>query len=189
MSVEQIGRMWWCEVKDPVNLASRRLGQLQESRLVTRLKIIAHPEIQLPKPAATWEPGLPSPHFGKLSYKLRKRWASAPIVTPIVMASKKAVRLFGGRVPHTPRAVETTHDLHHSSVYLNYLRNHPLQAATWIHEDLALRPLTSGEEVPDAWVRTHSGWKVVEFGGAYRPERLKEIHEFCHVHSFEYEIW
>lgn len=157
-------------------------------------RAMAHPEIQLDAPVIVWEPSSPSPDFGKASYRLQSRWCDSPVRTLCVSASELAARQHGGFCTRLPRAVELTHDIHLSQVFLTYRSRHPELIKHWVFEEQIKSerrrsPSPPGEKLPDVVLRLDNGLRVIEFGGAYGKEKLKAFHEYCLHNSLPYEVW
>ena len=192
MSTEQIARTWWCDTASPVANARRALRRLKEARLVELESHLVRPELELREPVLSSLPGGPEPELGKVAYALRARWSKPPVPVELVRATKEANRLVGGIIGgFRSRVSELTHDFHLAAVYLHYRRAEPDVAKKWVCEN-QLRFENRGElaEVPDALVREEVNAAprlVVEFGGSYRKQKLKLLHDaYSHV---PYVIW
>ncbi len=95
--------------------------------------------------------------------------------------------MFGGHGGRFPRESEETHDIHVSAIYLNLRLSAPALAVSWIHEEEIKRERKQSKgKLPDAIV---SHRKVIEFGGAYKKQKLIGFHRFCEANNFEYEVW
>jgi hypothetical protein len=179
LSVLQIARTW------PRVLAA--LKRLEAQGLVFSFTAVAHPELPLLGPVVAWRPGCEQPDFSKASHQLRSRWKLPGKATKCIIASKAAGRMFGGHGGRYPRESEETHDLHLAAVYLRYRLNHPALCSSWIHEEEMKRDRKQQRgRVPDAVINKT---KVVEFGGAYKKEKLLSFHKFCETRGLEYEVW
>ncbi len=202
MSIQQIARTWWAESADCTRVAQNRLRALEAEGLLHIDSAPAHPELQLEEPVARWALDERSPDFGAVSYQLQSRWREHPILTSCVSASKIAANRFGGYGGRPPRAVERTHDIHMAQVFLRYRKEHPALIKHWVFEEQVkaerkraarsaerLYVSDAGEKLPDAFLRSPSGTKVIEFGGAYGKDKLQAFHAYCKEHSFPYEIW
>jgi hypothetical protein len=196
LSIPQIARTWWKDAADSERVASNRLRTLQAEKLVHIERLPAHPELLLEGPAATWWPGDAAPDFSALSYRLQSRWKRHPVLTACVSASKLAANRFGGYGGRPPRAVERTHDVHMAQVYLLYRTRNPELVRHWVFEEQVKaerrrekRAPIWGEKLPDAFIRSEAGIRVVEFGGAYNKDKLTAFHGYCKDHLFSYEIW
>jgi hypothetical protein len=129
--------------------------------------------------------------FSALSWKLCKRWEVAPKPTTVYVASPKFVKRLGGVSTGTlHNLAAVSHDLHVSEVYLCLVRNSPNLARLWVGEDV-IAPTREGQKLPDAMLCNGQGEPalVIEFGGAYPPERLRAFHEDCKQRNLPYEIW
>jgi hypothetical protein len=196
LSIPQIARTWWAEAADPLRVANNRLRALQAEGLIHVERLPAHPELDLQAPAVTWSPGDAAPDFAALAHRLQSRWKHHPVLTACVSASKLAANRFGGYGGRPPRAVERTHDLHMGQVYLLYRARNPELLLHWVFEEQVKserkrerREPIFGEKLPDAFLRSAAGVRVVEFGGAYSKDKLTAFHRYCIDHSFPYEIW
>ena len=94
-----------------------------------------------------------------------------------------------------------------AQVFLHYRAHYPNLARDWVFEEQVKaerkrtarserlrRSLPSyvsnaNEKLPDAFLRSQSGNKVIEFGGAYDKDKLTAFHGYCKEYSFPYEIW
>lgn len=142
------------------------------------------------EPVTTWKPGDPPPHFGEVSYQLRKRWTKAPKHLKCVVATKSAGEHFGGSGGRLPREMEQTHDVHLSAVFLQFRSRFPELVKHWLSEAAILRSREDrSEKLPDAVIELDTGPRVIEFGGAYSKEKVASFHEYCSENRFPYELW
>jgi hypothetical protein len=88
-----------------------------------------------------------------------------------------------------PREIERTHDIHLARVYLIYRRRFPELLNGWVFEEKLRLEQFHGERLPDALLRSASGEKVIEFGGAYSKAKLAAFHHFLSPKSIPYEVW
>lgn len=190
-STDQLGRTWWSSTAAPGQNARKRMLQLAEIGLAEGYHILAHPELVLDAPACSWQPGLPTPDFGALSYRVQSRWTESPVQTAVFGATRKAGNKFGGGGGRRPKAVETTHDLHMSQVFLYYQKHHPERARNWQSEFEIDRRRTKkhGQKLPDAMIISEDEKHVVDFGGAYSKKKLESLHLWCERNQLSYEIW
>ena len=143
-----------------------------------------------------WKPGEEKPDYDKLSYQLQSRWTSRPGSTEarsvtVYFASHRAAHLLGGEaVGRIKNPGQVTHDLHLTELYLKFLREAPLLASAWAGEEL-IAPSRVHQKLPDAMLLDSKRIPrlVVEFGGAYPPDRVKAFHEDCEMRGLPYEIW
>lgn len=190
-SFEQIVRTWWPNSRSAKKNAGRRLKELCQRRLITRLEVQARPLLPLYKPLVSWCPGKSPCDFSALSWQLEKRWQLAPVQTSVFVANSYLVNRLGGVATgslHNLAAI--SHDLHVSEVYLCLYRNTPELARLWVGEDM-LAPTRERQKLPDAILYDPQGKPqlVIEFGGAYSTDRLKAFHEDCEQRNLPYEIW
>ena len=179
LSVFQIARTW-------PNLVAA-LKRLEAQGFVFTFTAVAHPELPLVGPVVRWTRGNELPDFGRASYLLRSRWNRPGIPTKCVIASRTAGRMFGGHGGRYPRESEESHDIHVAAVYLRFRSTFPELAASWVHEEeiKAERKQRKGK-LPDALIGKN---RVIEFGGAYKKEKLMGFHKFCESRGFDYEVW
>lgn len=192
LSLEQIARTWWSD--SGLATARKRLLLLTDPSfnpyVMQRMKLNAHPELSLCRPIFSWKPGDPTPPFGALSYRLKKRWDKAPEPTTVYIASEKAARYFGGFGGKLRRPLQATHDLHVAQIYLRFLKTEPTLAKQWVSEE-RFAPERRREKLPDAVLRDAAGniILVIEFGGAYDPYHVEQVHLDCVTRSLPYELW
>lgn len=193
LTVEQITRTWWSGLRHGRRAAVRRLEVLELAGSIHTFDMLAHPELSLESPIGHWRPGAPTPDFDELAYRLGKRWALPPIRHTAVIATRKSGRLYGGWGGRHPRPTERTHDLHMAAVFLRKRMLEPAIAGNWISEE-KLRERGKGARtreklhLPDAIV-TRPRRTAIEFGGAYRVEKLRSFHTYCQRIGLSYEIW
>jgi len=164
-----------------------RLRRLEDVGLLFSFLSVAHPELPLHGPIIRWASGDELPEFSKASYALRSRWRLAAVPTKCFIASRAAGRMFGGSGGRYPRESEETHDLHLSAVYLRFRSTVPDIAATWVHEaQIKSERRQRRGRLPDGIV---DKTRVIEFGGAYKKQKLAAFHKFCEGKNFDYEVW
>ena len=194
LSLEQIARTGWTDSRSGSATARTRLAVLtypaSRSYVMQRLKLNAHPELALDGPIFLWQPGEATPHFGALSYRLKKRWDQAPKPTTVYIATEKAARYFGGFGGKLRRPLQATHDLHVAQLYLQLLQIDPARAGLWVSED-RFAPERRREKLPDAVIQDVAGniTLVIEFGGAYDAKHVERVHFDCVTRSLPYELW
>jgi hypothetical protein len=190
LTLDQVARTWWAAVAQPEAGAQRRLRELERAGWVHNFTVVAHPEIPLLHPVASWHPGAVSPDFSTIAYELRSRWRLS--VTPVncVIASTKAGRHFGGHGGRFPRQTEQTHDIHLAAVYLHIRSATPHLARHWESEaEIVEQRGNVSEKLPDAILALPTGKRVIEFGGAYAKEKLQAFHQYCAQNELPYEVW
>jgi hypothetical protein len=127
-------------------------------------------------PVCRWDCGKPQPDFGALSYHLCKRWGEIiPRWEQVYWITPKSLALLA--MPRRKAYVigQASHDLGVFRMWQWAMSAHP--KLDFVGEDVFANERTTGEIVEDA--QLHSNGKLVailEFGGAYRVERLEEIH-------------
>ena len=186
LSILQIQQTWW-----PTGSAQSRLKSLESRGWIRRISLLAHPDIKLNQPLASWQPDQNEPNFGKLSYQLKVRWTQPLITTPTIIAQTKAANRFGGYGDRAPKRSETTHDLHLAGIYLHFLQTRPGEAENWSSEaQRASQASRLKEKLPDAMIiRNNQSPLVIEMGGIYPAWRLESFHQYCAERQYPYEIW
>ncbi len=191
LSFEQIRREWWPDSDAADRNARRRLSELVESGLLIRERVAAKPLLEIEAPVFRWKPNEAAPDYSSLSWQLQKRWTEPERDVSAYLATRRAASIFGGWANgKIKNPAQATHDLHVGAVYLKLLRSTPKLAAGWIGEDM-LAPTRVGQKLPDAILYDGEGRPrlVMEFGGAYPPERVEAFHEDCAVRGLPYELW
>ncbi len=179
LTVPQIERTW------PGVLS--RLNTLEKAGLLFSFVAVAHPELPLCCPVIRWALGDRLPQFSKASHELRKRWTLAGVATKCFIASRAAGRMFGGHGGRYPRESEETHDIHLAAVYLRCRLASLGEAASWVGEaQIKSERKQKRGKLPDAIVDKR---RVIEFGGAYKKEKLVGFHKYCEAKGFDYEVW
>ncbi len=190
-SLEQIARTWWTDKAREIRRARQRLLMLADDGWIKPTTVLARPLLDLAEPIFQWQPGMAGADFIAISRALRRRWKMPARKVEVFLASQKAAAVLGGTalglVKHLCQA---THDLHVSEVFLFYLQNRPELATLWVGEDTVVAD-SAGAKRPDALLRGEHGkvLRVVEFGGAYKPNRVQALHEHCLEQNHPYEIW
>jgi len=188
LTLPQIARTWWANFPNPIRTARARLRALESEDLVILQQALAHPELDFDAPVFSWEPPFPSPDAGAISYRLQSRWSAHPITTCCIAASRAAANRFHGHGGRFPRAVERSHDINLSRVYLIYRERGALPGWTF-EEELRGNRRHRTEPLPDVVIDIGESRRIVEFGGAYPKAKLDRFHAYCKEHSFPYEIW
>jgi hypothetical protein len=187
----QVARTWWTATASGLSSARRELSALKAAGFLRQSRVIAHPEIELAEPVATWTPGDPEPNPDRIAYRLQSRWTEPSRSAVVFFASRQAANHFGGAGGTLHRLHQVGHDLHLAAVYLRLHQVDPTTAAAWISEDRLPRPERPGEKLPDAVLKDPAGriYRVIEFGGAYDARRVSKFHTFCAAHGYPYELW
>ena len=109
----------------------------------------------------------------------------------VYLATRRAAAIFGGRADgKIKNPSQVTHDIHLGALYLKFVREAPTLAAGWIGEDI-LAPTREHQKLPDAILHDGEGRPrlVIEFGGSYPTERVRDFHEDCAARGLPYELW
>jgi hypothetical protein len=189
VSLRQSAQHWW---NGDISNARRRLRILSQAGLIHRLETQARPIPELHQPTVVWRPGDPAPNFDSASYIFQNRWRSSPIRNcTVFIATEQFSRQLGGRHRgELKHPMQATHDLGVAQIWLHLHRHEPELANAWRSEDL-LAHTRRGEKCPDAFIvdQSEKVIAVVEFGGAYHAERIREFHHDCSIRSLPYQIW
>jgi hypothetical protein len=196
LSLPQVARTWWSGAADASVAARSRLVHLSSAGLVHSFKMLAHPEIEIREPLATWRPGLPTPDLASVSYRARARWSEPASSTELVSATTAAAERFSGHGGRRPRTSEAGHDIHLAAVFLLMKQELPTRARSWRSEAFLLaerradraRPAASGK-LPDAMVRDGSSCTAIEAVGTYSTDKLEGFHRYCESAGLGYELW
>jgi hypothetical protein len=191
LSVEQVARTWWSDSDSGRRESRRALCALEGAGVVQRVRALVHPELPLVRAVVEWKPGDETPAFGTVAYQLQTRWREALRPATLYVATPKVTRRFASRGKgRIERPLQLTHDLHVSAIYLNLLLTQPTAARAWISED-TLAAERKHQKLPDAILRGLPGSPdvVIEFGGAYRRERVELVHEDCVRRELPYQLW
>jgi hypothetical protein len=142
--------------------------------------------LEITEPIFSWCPQQLPPDIQAISYQLRKRWKMALTPTRIYRPSAKTLGIFGYK-PRVLSAVQVTHDLHVTEIYLLLKKRSPERAARWKGE-AEIASESRGGKCPDALI-VGSPSIEIEFGGSYPPHRVAKVHAACAEKSAAYEIW
>jgi len=166
------------------------LRKLCEGQVLARRNVSVVPELPLTEPVFEWSPGDESPHYGKLSWQLQKRWVGVPVPTQIFEIGEAGLSEFGGRKGGPKRIAHIRHDLHMGTVYLALLSADTSIKARWISED-ELAPHRKHQKLPDGMLRADNinPTTVIEFGGAYDTKHVESFHNDCAKRKVAYQIW
>ena len=191
LSLEQIAREWWPPNRDARWRARADVNRMSQAKWLLPIQVLARPLLELTAPLLEWTPEEVEPDFAVLERRCQERWTAAAIVTEVVIADRRAIATFGGSIPSgLKNPCQTTHDLHLTEIFLRYRRAGLNWRERWIGEDeIAAR--WQWKKLPDAVLCDTDGQplKAVDFGGAYRAERLQDFHESCAARSLPYELW
>jgi hypothetical protein len=188
-SLRQIADHWW---RGELANARRRLKSLERAGLISRITVSARTLPEVHTPVITWSPGEHDPDFGKAAYRLKQRWKGHAVrPTSVCIATDRAAQLFGATSRGRLKApVQATHDLGVSAVWLLFKRESPEWAGAWRGED-SLAHTRQGQKLPDAFLVNRGGdvTGVIEFGGSYDAERVRDFHDDCVARQLPYQIW
>jgi hypothetical protein len=191
LSFEQITRTWWPDTESARTNAKRRVRKLIDNKIIVREHAFARPLLQLEAPVFRWKPGKAGPDYEKLSYELQSRWVEEPRRLSVYFASQRAANILGGNaLGKIKNQNQVTHDLHLSELYLKLIKEEPKLAEAWAGEDV-IAPTRVHQKLPDAILldSTKHPRLVMEFGGAYPPDRVQAFHEDCAARGLPYEMW
>lgn len=188
-SLRQIATHWW---DGQAANARRRLRQLTETGWLQRIEVSARTLPELLQPVLVWQPGEGVPNCEAAAYQMQRRWHSLP-VRPLAafIATDYAARIYGGKCRGVLKhPLQATHDLGVAQIWLRLRATAPEWAAAWRGEDL-LADTRRAEKCPDAFIVNPSGLVVciLEFGGAYQAQRIREFHDDCAARGLPYQIW
>ena len=191
LSFEQVARQWWRG--DRANMR-RSLRPLVSSGLLCSTTVLSRSLPALEAPVSVWSPGEPAPEFGKIAYRLKRRWSGrAPKRTAIYLATARAARLLGGRASgRVKNRTQAQHDLALAEVYLWFLNQEPELADCWRGEDHFLsEQRRRREKLPDACLVDPNGlpFLLIEQGGGYDKARVREFHAYAQGKNLPYELW
>ena len=119
-----------------------------------------------------------------------RRTRRAPQATTVYLASLRAARLFGGTGGRFTYPLQATHDLHVTAIYVGMAEANDPRLARWRGEE-TLRLARRRGKVPDAVLVDDRGraTMAIEFGGSYRPDRVRSFHRVCENRRLPYELW
>lgn len=193
LTLEQVVRTWWPSYTHGLQSALRRLRQLEGEGSIRIFDMLAHPELSLVEPVFTWRAREPAPDFDKVAYRLSARWNLPPIRHTALIATRKMGQHYGGWGGRHPRPTERTHDLHMAALYLMKRAASPEARRYWLSEE-KLRERRAGQKhtqrqhLPDAIIARPKR-TAIEFGGAYKVDKLRSFHLYCERIGLPYEMW
>lgn len=162
--------------------ARRRIKQYEAADLVRRIDVQARTLPELNQPVAAWSPGKPALDYQAVSYRLQSRWKGSPVrPCTAIIATERLSQHYGGRNRgELKHPLQATHDLGVAQIWLHLHGQFPDWATAWRGEDL-LAHTRRGEKCPDAFIVNESNdvFCVMEFGGAYSAERVRDFCEDC----------
>ena len=191
LSIAQIAREWWPAGRDALWRARADVNRLSQANWLMPIQVLARPLLELSVPLIDWTPGNDVPDFSAVERRCQERWTTPAVVTEVAIADRRSHAVFGGSVPAgLKNPCQTTHDLHVAEIFFRYRRAGLNWRERWVGED-AIAARWKWKKLPDAVLCDDEGHpsKAVDFGGAYRQERLQEFHEVCAGLSLPYEMW
>ncbi len=157
--------------------AKRRLDRLVDAGFLKKQTANVRVLQEGLSPVLTWNVGDSTPDFGALSYKLCKRWDDlVPHFENTYFIAPKSLALLAMPKRKGYLTTQASHDLGVFRMWQWAKQNYP--RFEFVGEDVFAPDRVTGEIVEDAQL-LNKGKKVafMEFGGAYRIERLCEIHQ------------
>lgn len=188
-SLRQLTQHWWA---GETSNARRRLRKLTSAGYLARLTVLARPLPVLEAPLFQWQPGTAPPDYQALAYRCQRRWRRRPARhCRAFLATGRASTFFGApQRERLDKPTQATHDLGVAQVWLRLREIAPHLADAWAGED-AIAHTRLGQKLPDAVV-VHGERRrtlVVEFAGAYGPQRLRAFHHDCQSRNLPYCLW
>ena len=167
----------------------RRLAKLERRGLVKSRNVLASLSPLITKPLCHWAPNTPLPHAGQVSYAARTRWKSLPVeIRRVYYATNLGRGLLGRAAISPPKDIQATHDLGLSATFVEYLKRWPkLTKASWLNESEYAMHRGRHVKVEDA-VLSRNGCvlQMIDFAGAYRPDRVQDLLD--HAHQYQTPI-
>lgn len=172
--------------------ARRRMKQLQSDGYIERVVVRSRSVPQFTRPLIQWKPGHPAPNFAEASYACKKRWQLRHVQTcTAYVATEMAANRYGGKMRGTiKKDLQVTHDIGVAQVWLYFDANAPQWADAWRGEDL-MAATRRGQKLPDAFIVDKAGSVVcvIEFGGSYDEQRIRDFHDDCVDRNLSYQLW
>lgn len=176
----------------PTTVANQRLRRLERRKLLRGRKVLVSELSGTPKPLCSWKPGEKTPLIGRVSYLARRRWRDLALkVTRVYYATDLARAIFGRDPVKAPRDIQATHDLGLASVYLAFLRRYPLLTQQcWLNESEYAHNRGRFVKVEDAMLcRNGDVLLLIDFAGAYRPDRVQALLTHAEKHQVPIAIY
>lgn len=172
--------------------ATRRLEKLERRGLLRSRSVLASEPPPIGEPLCRWKPGQVTPHCGRVSYRARSRWKSQPVqVQRVFHATDLGCGLLGRAPTKPPKDIQATHDIGLSNVYLHYRRRWPkLTAGCWLNETEYSHLRGRCVKVEDAMLRRGDTIVLmVDYAGAYRPDRVEALVAHAQLHQVPIAIY
>jgi len=188
-SQRQVCRHWFDG--DSAN-TRRRMKQLQTEGLIERVTVRSRSLPPLEQPLIQWQPGQGTPDIPRAAYRCRNRWKLRHVQTcAVYLATAAASQRFGGRMTgEVKKELQATHDLGVAQVWLYFDIHTPHLADAWRGEDV-MAHTRKGQKLPDGFILNPRGETicVIEFGGSYDEQRIREFHDDCQQRNLPYQLW
>lgn len=188
-SLSQLASVFFPSKQPDLKAARDVLKRMVRFGFLHRSHLPCQPIIDVAKPIFAWKPGGPAPNTGNLAHRLKVRWTCALVPTEVYFATRRSHALFGGSKKKL-RPIQVSHDLQVAAVYYHFLTNDPERASAW-HLEVPFKLDENFVKIPDAFIKgTRSEDSVlIEIGGRYSSDRLREFHQFATILNHKYEIW
>lgn len=175
----------------PRRRAAARMRSFYQSGLVEVKRLLLRPTPPISGPIAAWYPGDAIPLEGPISYRARRRWqspAAAARWTTVYVATARTVSRFGGK--KCPRIKDATHDLGVSQTFIHFWQERGDLWSQWVGEDHYDHELCA-PKVPDAVLLDRDGAVrlMVDYCGAYRPDRVRELIDLAVARKIPLELY
>lgn len=166
--------------------AKRRLAKLERRGLIKSRNVLASMPPVITQPLCIWKPNMPVPHAGQVSYAARQRWKALPVELRRVFYATNLGRALLGRSPISPpKDIQATHDLGLASTFIEYARRWPkLTESCWLNESEYAQHRGRHVKVEDAMLnRKGCILQMIDFAGAYRPDRVQDLLDHAQLHQ------
>lgn len=174
------------------DIANQRLRSLEKRRLLHGRRVLVSELPRIESPLCVCKPGQEELPHGQVSYRAKRRWRSLPLeIKRVYFATSLARALFGRSPIRPPKDIQATHDLGLSSVYLEYRKRYPkLTRHSWLNESEYAHHRGRCVKVEDAMI-CHNGrvLLLIDFAGAYRPDRVKALVAHANLHQVPIAIY
>ena len=170
----------------------RRLAKLEKRGLIKSRKVLASQPPPINKPLCIWKPGEALPNSGKVAYQARNRWKTLPVeVQRIYYASDLGRGLLGRGILPRPKDIQATNDLGLALTFLAYRRRWPkVTQRCWLNESEYSSHRGRCVKVEDAMLKQGDRvMQMIDFAGAYRPDRVQALLEHAQYHHVPISIF
>lgn len=169
----------------------RRLSQLVNAGFLLRSVVNAQPLPELLVPIVRWQPGQPEPDVQRVSHQLQSRWRFRALrPTVVYFPTATTIAQFGGRERPQTMLTHITHDLGVAAIWLRFQEESRSAGQLWIGEDV-LAPHRVEQKLPDAALvdADNNPVLLIEFGGSYSPQRVRDFHDDAAARHLPYQLW